>query len=100
MSLDNYAENARIPEVQQSMGRGKESDEERNMIMQFIMQMLRNPAQSMSQGVQPQWPPGMMQPNAPQPPMPPQQPPGPPNAQPGGGGFNPNNRPGMGMPGL
>lgn len=100
MSLDNYAENARIPEVAQSMGRGQPNDLSLEKLKEFIIQMLRSPGQSMMQGVQPQWPPGMMQPNAPQPPQQPQQPQQPPNSMPNGGGFNPGNRPGMNMPGM
>ena len=79
-----------------------EKPKDQSKILQFLIQMLRNPMTSMQQGVPPPamapgTPPGMMPgagpAGAPPPQMPPQQPP--PNAMPGGGGFNPNNRPGM-----
>lgn len=95
--MDNYRENADIPEVRTIMGRSEKPKNESKML-EFLIQMLRNPMTSMTQGVppppmQPGAQPGMMPGAGPvgaAPPAPP-----PPNAMPGGGGFNPNNRPGM-----
>lgn len=85
MSLNTYQENSQIPEVRKEMGLPPmEKLMKDPSFMSFLLQMLRqrtlNPDPPMPTQITP------AQPN---------QPPPPPNAMPGGGGFNPNNRPGM-----
>lgn len=91
MSLDDYKRNAEIPEVAKMMGRGTPEDEEKTLILQFLAKLLKNPIESARYGVQPEWPPGFAQPNQPPAAPPPQQP---------NNFLDPNQRPGMKMPGL